>query len=72
MVSRASQVVIVVKNLPPNAGDIRDTDLIPGSGRYPGGGHGNPSSRELEASLVAQLVKYLPAMQEALIWFLGW
>ena len=72
MVSRASQVVIVVKNLPPNAGDIRDTDLIPGSGRSPGGGHGNPSSRELESSLVAQLVKYLPAMQEALIWFLGW
>ena len=25
-----------------NAGDIRDTGLIPGSGRSPGGGHGNP------------------------------
>ena len=25
-----------------NAGDIRDMDLIPGSGRSPGGGHGNP------------------------------
>ena len=25
-----------------NAGDARDTDLIPGSGRTPGGGHGNP------------------------------
>ena len=25
-----------------NAGDIRDQDLIPGSGRSPGGGHGNP------------------------------
>ena len=32
----------MVKNLPANARDIRDTDLILGSGRYPGGGHGNP------------------------------
>ena len=38
----ASQVVLVVKNLPANAGDIRDSGLIPGSGRSPGGGHGNP------------------------------
>ena len=30
------------KNLPDNAGDSRDTVLIPGSGRSPGGGHGNP------------------------------
>ena len=29
------------KNLPANAGDIRDVGLIPGSGRSPGGGHGN-------------------------------
>jgi len=39
---RASQVALVVKNLPANAGDIRDAGLIPGSGRSPGGGHGNP------------------------------
>ena len=32
----------VVRNLPINAGDVRDTDSIPGSGRSPGGGHGNP------------------------------
>ena len=38
----ASQVVLVVKNLPANAGDIRDTCSIPGSGRFPGGGNGNP------------------------------
>ena len=38
----ASQVVLVVKNLPANAGDIRDTGSIPGSRRSPGGGHGNP------------------------------
>ena len=38
----ASQVMLVVKNLPANARDLRDMDLIPGSGRYPGGGNGNP------------------------------
>ena len=32
----------MVKNLPANAGDIRDVGLIPGSGRSPGGGRGNP------------------------------
>ena len=37
-----SQVVPVVKNPPANAGDIRDKGLIPGLGRFPGGGHGNP------------------------------
>ena len=34
--------VLVVKNLPANAGEVRDVGLIPGSGRSPGGGHGNP------------------------------
>ena len=32
----------VVKNPRANAGDARDMDLIPGLGRSPGGGHGNP------------------------------
>ena len=32
----------MVKKLPPNAGDIRDTGSIPGSRRSPGGEHGNP------------------------------
>ena len=31
-----------VKNPPANAGDARDTSSIPGSGRSPGGGNGNP------------------------------
>ena len=31
----------MIKNLPANAGDIRDASLIPGSGRSPGGGHSN-------------------------------
>ena len=34
----------VVKNPPANAGDLRDAGLIPGLGRSPGGGHGNPLS----------------------------
>ena len=33
---------LVAKNLPANAGDIRDAGSIPGSGRSLGGGHGNP------------------------------
>ena len=32
----------MVKNLPANAGDIRDMGSIPGSGRSAGGGHSNP------------------------------
>ena len=32
----------VVKNLPVKAGGLRDTGSIPGSGRFPGGGNGNP------------------------------
>ena len=32
----------MVKNPPASAGDVRDLSLIPGSGRSPGGGHGNP------------------------------
>ena len=32
----------VAKNLPVNAGDVRDMGLIPGSGRSLGGGHSNP------------------------------
>ena len=38
----ASQGVSAVKNPPADAGDVRDTGLISGSGSSPGGGHGNP------------------------------
>ena len=38
----ASQLALVVKNLPAKAGDIRDMGSIPGWGRSPGGGRGNP------------------------------
>ena len=40
--SHVDQVVLAVENLPANARDIRDAGLILGSGRSPGGGHGNP------------------------------
>ena len=32
----------MLKNPPANVGDLTDSGSIPGSGRYPGGGHGNP------------------------------
>ena len=38
----ASQVALVIKNSPDNVGDLRNAGLILGSGRSPGGGHGNP------------------------------
>ena len=36
------QVALVVKNLPANPGDVRDTGSIPGLGSSPGGGHSSP------------------------------
>ena len=50
-----------------NAGD---PGLIPRLARSPGGGHGIPLQYSW-ASLVAQMVKNPPAMQETLVWFLG-
>ena len=38
----ASQMVLEVKNVPANAGDARDSGSIPGWGRPPGVGSGNP------------------------------
>ena len=35
-------MALLVKNLPANAGDIREVGLIPALGRSPGGGQGNP------------------------------
>ena len=39
---QALQVVLMVKNMPPSAGDLRDMGSIPGMGRSPGGENGNP------------------------------
>ena len=38
----ASQVVLLVKNLPTNAEDARDVGSIPGLGKSPGVGNGTP------------------------------
>ena len=38
----ASQVALLVKKPPDNAGDVRDVGLIPRLGRPPGGGHRSP------------------------------
>ena len=42
LLAGASQVAQLVKNLPANAEDTRDVGSIPGSGRSPGVGNGNP------------------------------
>ena len=44
-------MALVVKNLHPNTGDLRDMGSIPGSGRFPGEGHGNTDSSILARSL---------------------
>ena len=49
---RSSQVTLLVKNLPVNAGDARDTDLIPESRRSPGVGNGKPLQFHGQESLV--------------------
>ena len=41
-ISQGFPGALVVKNLPAQAGDARDAGSIPGSGKAPGGGHGNP------------------------------
>ena len=51
-IKRASQVALVVNNLPANAGDTRDMGLIPGSGRSAGGGNDNPGESHGQRSLV--------------------
>ena len=38
----AFQVALVIKNLLVNSGDTRDPGSIPGLGKSPRGGHGNP------------------------------
>ena len=42
VLTRASQVVLVVRNPSANAGDMRDVGLIPGTGKSPGGRNGSP------------------------------
>ena len=56
----AFQVVLVVKNSPASTGDIRDMVLIPGSVRFPGGGHDgleNPMHRGAWQAIVPRVTK---------------
>ena len=60
----ASQVALVVKNVPANAGDRRDVGLIPGLGRSPEGGMATCSSI---------LAWRIPMDREACgLWSVGW
>ena len=52
----------VVKSLPANAGPVRDTGLIPESGRSPGRGHGNP----LQYSCRHQRMRWLDGITDAM------
>ena len=47
-------VVLVVKNPPANAKDIRDTASIPGLGRSIGGGNGNPFQYSCQGNSMAK------------------
>ena len=52
-------MALAVKDLPASAGDIRDAGLIPGLGRSPEGGHGNPTPVFLPGARQPALV-FLP------------
>jgi len=62
VITGASQVPLVVKNLPTNTGDKRDVGSIPGWGRFLGEGHGNPFPVSLPGESLGQrsLVGYSP------------
>ena len=47
-------MALEVKNPPANAGDVREVGSIPGSGRFPGGGHGNPLQYSCLENLLEQ------------------
>ena len=68
---RTSQVALVVRSPLADARDVRDAGSSPGSGRSPGKGKGYPLQYSW-ASLVAQLVKNVPAMRESWVRSLGW
>ena len=56
MVRETSQVALVVKNLPADAGDIKDTDSFPGLGRSPRG-RTNPMDRGTQQAMVHRVAK---------------
>ena len=69
----ASQVAPLVKNLPANAGDVRDAGSIHGPGRSPGGGPGyplqyscleNPMNRRVWQATVHRIAKESDTTEE--------
>ena len=71
---KASQVVLLVKNLPANAGNAKDMGSIPGWGRSPGVGNGhlyqyscleNPMDRRAWWATVRGVTKSTMCMHEA-------
>ena len=50
-------MVLVIKNLPVDAGDIRDAGSVPGLGRSPGGRHGNPLQNPIESHKKSDVTK---------------
>ena len=53
-------MALVVKNPPANAGAVRDTGSIPGSGRLPGEGNGNPLQYSCLEHPMRNLTGYSP------------
>ena len=52
--------MLVIKNLPANAGDIRNMGPVPGSGRSPGGGQSTPVFLTGDSNGQRSLVGYSP------------
>ena len=63
----ASQVALVVKNPPANAGVSRDVGLIPGSGRSPGVGNGNPLQYSCKLRYFGHLMQRADSFEKTLM-----
>ena len=61
-------MVLVVKNLPANAGDTRDASSTHGLGRSPGEGHGNPLQHSCLENPVARRTWWATAHRVAKSW----
>ena len=66
---QASQVAVMVKNPPASAGDLRDGGLIPGLGRSPGEGHGNPLQHSCQENPMDRGVQH--SQKGWVVWFGG-
>ena len=64
----ASHMVPVVKNPPAIVGDVRDGGSIPGSGRFPGRGHGNSLQYSCLENPVDKGVWWATVFRVAKIW----